>query len=823
MQSVEIACVAVENVAYDFDKAYDYIVPEKFAEELKPGMRVMVPFGNGTSKRQGIVMNISYSQQQSNCKMKSISAVLDKAPLISNEMLDLAVYIKERTFCTLFDAVKLALPTGINLKTTISFVAVKELEADTLENLKPDERQAFEYLVNKKVYVNKQKILSDLGYKNESDVLERLLKKGLVHRNYDATQKINDASIKMVRLAMSGSELEEAFAKLTKKQKSVVSILMDVGSASVKEICYFTGVTSAVVNAVEKKCIVEFYEHEILRNPYQDDFVIDDSEIVLSEEQQEAFDNLLEQYKDGKGSASLLYGVTGSGKTQVFMKVIDEVSKSGKGVIVMVPEISLTPQTLNAFHSRYGNKVAVFHSGLSLGERMDEWKRVKNGNANIVVGTRSAVFAPFDNLGLIIMDEEQEHTYKSESSPRYHARDVAKFRCAKNNALLILASATPSFETYTAAKQGRYTLNQLKSRYGNAILPEVLVVDMCKERANGNKTEISKDLYNLLCENIENNKQSILLINRRGYNTFVACDSCGSVVTCPNCSISMTYHIANRRLMCHYCGYSKPFTEICDSCGEQSVRYAGTGTQRVEDVLSELIPQARVLRLDTDTTMSRFAHEKKLAQFANGDFDIMLGTQMVAKGLDFENVTLVGVLSADQQIYNDDFKSMERTFDLLTQVVGRSGRGKYQGKAIIQTNVPENEVINLAAKQDYESFYNTEMMIRKAMIYPPYCDLCTIGFLGIKEVQVRAASKAFLEMLKEKTSDKYKSQRIIVLGPMPSKVLRVNNKYRYRMIIKCKNTSDFRSLISELLVEFGKDKRFREISTFADVNPETIF
>jgi len=821
MQEVNIASVAVENVAYHFDKAYDYIVPVELEGKVQRGSRVLVSFGNGTAKRQGIVMQLSQVQPQK--RMKSISAVLDKAPLISNEMLDLAIYLKERTFCTRFEAVKLTLPTGINLKTTVSFIALPNVEQAKVEQLKADERQVLEYLINKRIYIKKQKVLEDLGFSQDTDVLERLLKKELVFRNYDAVRNINDASIKMMRLIMEGNQLEEAVSRLTKKQRSVADLLCEVGSASVKEICYFTGVTPAVANAVESKGIAEFFEHEILRNPYESKKITDNSEIKLTDEQQNAYDNLLKQYSSGKGSVSLLYGITGSGKTQVFMKLIDEVSQSGKGVIVMVPEISLTPQTLSAFHARYGEKVAVFHSGLSLGERMDEWKRVKSGQASIVVGTRSAVFAPFDNIGLIIMDEEQEHTYKSESSPRYHARDVAKFRCARNNALLVLSSATPSFETYTAAQQGRYSLNMLKNRYGNAVLPQVITVDMCKQRANGNKSEISSELYNELCENIKDKHQSILLINRRGYNTFVACDSCGAVVTCPNCSISMTYHSANGRLMCHYCGHSQPFTDLCESCGEKDVRYSGSGTQRVEDELMQLIPEARILRMDTDTTMSRFSHEKKLAEFANGDYDIMLGTQMVAKGLDFENVTLVGVLSADQQLYNDDFKSMERTFDLLTQVVGRSGRGKHEGKAIIQTIVPENEVIRLAAKQDYEAFYDTEIRIRKAMIYPPYCDLCTVGFSGKKEMQVRAASKVFLENLKQKIQGEYEGEKIIVLGPMPSRVARVNNKYRYRIIIKCKNSVRFRTLISELLTDFGNDSRFKEVTAFADVNPESIF
>ncbi|MFY9199086.1 MAG: primosomal protein N' [Acutalibacteraceae bacterium] len=821
MQEVKIASVAVENVAYYFDKAYDYLIPKNLGNEVQKGSRVLVPFGNGTAKRQGVVMDLSQAKPAK--RMKSISAVLDKAPLVNNEMLDLAIYLKERTFCTLFEAVKLTLPVGINLKTTVSFIALANFQEDDVKSLKDDEKQALDYLLNRRIYTNKKKILDDLGFSQESSVLERLLKKQLVARNYDATRNINDASKKMMRLIIDGQQLEEAMAKLTKKQKSVVQMLCDVGSASVKEVCYFTGVTPAVTSAVVNKGIAEIYEHEVFRNPYESKKITDNLEIILTDEQQNAYTNLLAQYNSNKACASLLFGITGSGKTQIFMKLIDEVSKSGKGVIVMVPEISLTPQTLSVFHARYGERVAVFHSGLSLGERMDEWKRVKKGQANIVVGTRSAVFAPFENLGLIIMDEEQEHTYKSESSPRYHARDVAKFRCARHNALLLLASATPSFETYSFAKQGRYSMNILKNRYGDATLPQVITVDMCKQRANGNKSEISTQLYDELCKNIENKHQSILLINRRGYNTFVSCDSCGSVVTCPNCSISMTYHSANGRLMCHYCGTSYPFTNVCGECGEDSVRYSGAGTQRVEDELKQLIPQARVLRMDTDTTMARFSHEKKLAEFANGDYDIMLGTQMVAKGLDFEKVTLVGVLSADQQLYNDDFKSMERTFDLLTQVVGRSGRGRHEGKAIIQTIVPENEVIKLAAKQDYETFYNTEIKIRQAMTYPPFCDICVIGFSGLKETQVRAGAKVFLDNMKQKLHTEYQSEKIIALGPMPSRVAKVNNKYKYRIIIKCKNTAVFRKFISELLIDFGKDNRFKNVVAFADINPESMF
>lgn len=818
MKEVKLASVALENTAYSFDKEYSYIIKEEMIEDAQVGCRVLVNFGKGSSKRQGVIVDITSGEKQKN--MKYILAVLDKAPLVSGEMIELAYYLKRQTFCTLYEAIKLSLPTGINLKTTINYLANVD-KCDQIYDLNAEEKQIYEYLLNKNKYVKQEKILKDLGFNKDSTLLESLYKKEFVFKNYDTVRRVNDASVKMMRLILMGDNLESVYSGLTKKQKSVVDLLKDVGSASVKEICYFTGVTTAVVNALVNKGIAELYENEVLRNPYKNKTQVNTEEITLTSHQQKVYENLLNQYKQEKSSVSLLFGVTGSGKTQVYLKLIDDVLKEGRGIIVMVPEISLTPQILNIFHLRYGNKVAVFHSGLSLGERMDEWKRVKRGDAKIAVGTRSSVFAPIDDIGLIIMDEEQEHTYKSECSPRYNARDVAKFRCYKNDGLLVLASATPSFESYKSALDGRYTLNCLEERYGNASLPEVITVDMTSESANGNKTQISKELYESLVENLKNKHQSILLMNRRGYNTYVSCGSCGEVVTCPNCSISMTYHAANDRLMCHYCGYSKPFTNVCESCGEQDVIYLGYGTQRVEDELRSLIPDAKILRMDTDTTMSKFSHEKKLDSFANGKYDIMIGTQMVAKGLDFENVTLVGVLNADQRLYDDNYKSLELTFDLLTQVVGRAGRGKYKGKAIIQTSVPDNEVIKLAAKQDYKTFYKMETVLRKSLIYPPYCDICVIGFVGINEAKVSAASKLFLDNFKNILT-KYTNQKVVILGPLPSKVKKVSNKYRYRLLVKCSNTKEFRTMMSELYIKFGKNVKFRDVSTIIDINPNNI-
>ncbi|MBQ2319653.1 MAG: primosomal protein N', partial [Clostridia bacterium] len=583
-------------------------------------------------------------------------------------------------------------------------------------------------------------------------------------------------------------------------------------AASVKEICYFTGVTAAVVTNLERKGIVEFFDEEVYRTFLDTDRPEDKREILLTDEQKSAYDRLINIYNSGKGGAALLYGVTGSGKTQVFLRLVDQVTASGKQAIVMVPEISLTPQTLSLFHNRYGGKIAVFHSAMSMGQRMDEWKRVKRGEAIVAIGTRSAIFAPFNNLGLVIIDEEQEHTYKSESSPRYHARDAARFRCAENKALLLLASATPSIETFTAAVNGRYELCKLTKRYGNAKLPTVETVDMNAEIQSGNKSMLSRTLVERLKENIENGKQSIILLNRRGHNTFVSCGGCGEVASCPNCSISLTYHSANNRLMCHYCGYSMPFTEKCANCGNEHIRYSGAGTQRVEQELQLYLPEARILRVDADSTMARSSFEKMLGDFGKKKYDIMLGTQMVAKGLDFSNVTLVGVLGADGLLYSDDYRCFERAFSLLTQVVGRSGRGENKGTALIQTVTPDNTVIGFAAEQDYDKFYEQEILTRKIMIYPPYCELCLVGFVGENKEEVRASATAFFDRIRSLNERTYTSVKMIILGPSQASIPRVGGKYRYRIIIKTKNTSDFRKIISTALKDFGRDRRNKNVT-----------
>lgn len=811
-----VALVAVENVAYHFDIFYSYTLPENLREKAAIGARVLVPFGKSrVAKRQGVIFG--FAEKQGNIKYKDIISVLDDTPFFSKENLEIAEFLKERTFCTYFEAIKVQFPAGYAFKTDVRYLAVATKEPKNLSDI---ESQVYDYMLTIEDFADKAQIYDNLGLTKDCDIIDKLVSKELVIKSYVAEKTMDDASVKTARAIIDRDNADDL--KLTPKQQSVMETLWDMGQLSVKEVCYFTGVTSAVINTLAKKNYVLIEDITVYRTPETQ--LIDKSAkkaITLTSDQKKAYNNLLTKYRTS-GGVSLLYGITGSGKTSVFLSLIDEVIKEGKQVIVMVPEISLTPQMMAIFKGRYGSEIAIFHSALSAGERRDEYKRVKDGVVKIVVGTRSAVFAPFDNIGLIVIDEEQEHTYKSESSPKYHTKDVARFRAAKHGALLLLSSATPSMESYASAKRGKYDLEVLNERYGEAVLPDVSVIDMKAERQAGNKYNLSSELLERLEQNLNDKKQSILLINRRGYNTFVACDSCGGVVTCPSCSISLTYHSANNRLMCHYCGYSVPFTRVCPDCGKEDVRYAGYGTQRIEKELEELLPEARVLRMDTDSTSSRYSFEKNIIDFGDGKYDIMLGTQMVAKGLNFENVTLVGVINADQQLNNDDFKSQERTFDLLTQVVGRSGRGKNKGTAVIQTLTPENHIIRLAQQQDYDGFFDNEIIIRKAMVYPPYCDMCAVLFVSENEIKALNASRDFLAELKTATALEYKDVKIIVLGPMPPRLSKVNNKYRYRIIIKCKNNKRFRNMLSELLISFGKNKKYSDVTFTADINPENL-
>lgn len=820
-----VAAVAVEKTVYHFDKLFDYRVPKRLEKSIEKGKRVYVPFGKGNSMRQAVVFSVDRAKSSDVENLKEIRQVLDKAPVLTPEMLELALFIKDRCFCTIFDGIKAMLPAGLMFKMKLYYKLSEKgeriLKSENREELLKDfsqEEKNILLAIFKSRGLEKEKTADTFG-KDGEEVLEKLCREGLVIETGKAKRKTADATVKCMALTEDALDYEDS---LTEKQQAVFEILSMCKGASVKEICYYTGVTSSVADALVKKGLAYYYDEEVFRIPKKVSVGggLSVEKMNLSEEQNRVFQNIYKRFKENKPSVTLLFGVTGSGKTSVYINLIDSVLKDGKTVIFMVPEISLTPQFTEKFEKIFGSDVAVFHSRLSLGERLDEYKRVLKGEAKIVVGTRSAVFAPLQNIGLIIMDEEHEHTYKSESTPRYNACQAAKFRCMKNNGLLLLGSATPSVESYYHALNGTYSLEVLKERYGSSVLPDVVIEDMNLQTAEGNFSNFSSGLAQEIERNLENGKQSILLLNRRGHNTFVACSRCKEVITCPNCSISLTYHSANNRLMCHYCGYSIPYTNTCPVCHSEGLRFSGAGTQRVEQELAVLFPSARILRLDTDSTMGKYSHERKLAAFAAGDYDILVGTQMVAKGLDFPKVTLVGVINADTMLYSDDFRSYEKTFSLLTQVVGRSGRGDEKGRAVIQTFTPDNPIIYLAAEQNYEAFYQSEIEIRRGMLYPPFADICYIGFVGTNQDMVKRKALEFSKSLAETARLRYSHVPLRVLGPSPSSVTKVNKKYRYNIIIKCRDNRETRSLITLMLCEFGRtNNRSKGVRVFADMNP----
>lgn len=814
MNEALFAQIAVENTVYHFDKLFTYRVPHGLQGQVVPGVRVSVPFGAGNRRRVGMVFSLT---NQGGERVKDVESVLDREAALSPEMLELARWMKDRYYCTLFEAVKLMIPTGIHLRLREGYLLSQEAAPTDRESYTDSQWRAVCLLRQAGKSVPAEQFLEGTGFTEQSPELADLLERGVVQKVNTAMSRVKDATSKMVR-CIPGYE-----GKLTPRQRDVYQTLLDVGEASEKELCYFTGASASVVRALVEKGAAEAFEYEVYRRP---DFFSDEEEgpahLVLSPAQRKVLEELTEEYRNPEGCRSaLLYGITGSGKTSVFLKLIQRVRDEGKSVIVMVPEISLTSQTIRQFRRWFGDGIALLHSGLSLGERLDEWKRVHRGEASIVVGTRSAVFAPVNNLGLVVIDEEQEHTYQSESSPRYDAREVARYRCWKQGAFCLLSSATPSVETTRMAQEKKFGFHKLSDRFGQAMLPQVELVDMNQDAPSGD-TSFGKTLARALKENFQEGRQSILLLNRRGYHTFATCQTCHEVVSCPHCSISLTYHSANGRLMCHYCGYSVPYSRHCPSCGSDTVTFRGAGTQKAEEQLQALLPEARVLRVDTDSVAAKYSLEKKLDQFAKGEYDVMVGTQMVAKGLDFENVTLVGVLSADQSLYSDDFRSNERTFDLLTQVVGRAGRGKYPGRAIIQTYAPENPVLHLAAQQDYFGFYRQEILFRQVMLYPPFVDILVIGFVGEKESLVKQGANAFLRDLGQLAREEYSDLPLRVLQPSPAAVAKVSNKYRYKLLVKCRNTPRLREMISRLLVQFASQREFQQVTAYADPNPYRI-
>ena len=744
--------VAVSNATFHFDKLYTYAVMPAQQDAVRLGSMVLVPFGRGSRARMGVVLACDAEPESS--KLKYLFDVAPASACLTPELLKLVYFLKERTFCTYYEAVKAVIPYGAQYKPAVA-----------------------------------------------ADGVTPVLQKQLTRHTENSYQLAGELPAK---------------PKPTAKQLAAVALLS--GGPRTQGELEEKGISRAVLDNLCTKGVLACTRVNRSIDLYAS-IPLQNEPIVLTEEQQAAYGALLPHLEDTAPHSALLYGVTGSGKTLVFLKLIERCLQLGRKALVLVPEISLTPQMILRLKSQFGRRVAVQHSALNHTERLLQWQMIQDGGADIVVGTRSAIFSPLENIGLVIIDEEQEHTYRSESAPRYSAHEVARQRAAENGALLLLASATPSTESYFAAQKGRTQLVRLTKRYGGNPLPSVQIVDMRAELASGNPREISLALEDAIRRNLEAHKQTILLLNRRGYQTVAQCEDCREVLKCPKCSVPMVYHKASHKLLCHYCGSQMdPPPKNCPACGGK-LQYRGFGTQKAEEELAKLFPEARILRMDQDSTAAKDAHEKLLARFADHEYDIMVGTQMVAKGLDFEDVTLVGVLGIDSLLFTQGFRAYETVFSLITQVVGRSGRAKDPGFAIIQTTDPDNPVLNLAAAQDYDAFFEQEIAYRRLGLYPPFCGLCVIGFAGGKEIEVARAAARFSALLGQQAA-KQPDLPLRVLGPTPGNIEKINDTYRYKLTIKCRNDRRFRDLVRETLGFYEQEKLPSKASVVVDLHSD---
>ena len=812
-----IARIAVSAANYQIDRPYSYLVPDELANAVQCGVRVLVPFSRSNRKTEGIVLELGRSGETE--KLKCVLAVLDTAPVLSDELLKLALWMRGRWFCTVYDAVKAMLPAGLWYElSSVVRIAEGVDRSYAYDKVTRSEKQktVLDVLFANGGVCEQRALELAFGDEDPGSAVRALVQKGVVTTEQCGSRRVKDKTASFVALAVSAEEARDAAAakkRSAPSQAAVLEFLADYDGATLTDVRYMTGASLATVKRLEKDSLVSIEQVEVFRRPeYREGEARPLPELTAW--QQRAFEGILSLATAGKPGAALLYGVTGSGKTSVYIRLIDALLKENKSTILLVPEIALTPQMLETFSSHFGGEIAVMHSSLSVGERYDEWKRIRNGDARVVIGTRSAVFAPVRDLGLIIIDEEQEDTYKSENSPRYHARDVAKFRCAHTGAFLLLGSATPNVVTMYAAKTGRYAFFELSERFNQRALPKVEIVDMKKELRAGNGGDLSSVLLNELAENLARGEQSILFLNRRGTNKLITCRECGYTYSCPHCSVSLTYHSANGRLMCHYCGYSQTVGECCPDCGG-ALDFVGAGTQKIEEALKAAFPDTPILRLDTDTVAGAGSHDAILNRFRDEKIPILVGTQMVTKGLDFPEVTLVGVLSADQSLYSGDFRASERTFSLITQVVGRSGRGEKPGRAVIQTFTPQNEVIRQAASQDYDSFYTSELELRRLQWCPPFSDLFSLTAVGQNEAQVLRCLTRAKQLLTSQLRNRADAR---LLGPAPLAVAKVNNRFRYRLTLESADVSAIRELLSGVILELGADKSLKGVTVYGDIN-----
>ena len=809
-----IAKIAVSAARFSIDKPYSY----RFGEDmnLTPGVRVMVPFGSGNRRTEGVVLSVEPGDESG---LKAVLQQLDDEPLLSPTMLRLAAFLRERYFCTFLDAVRCMIPAPLWFRCLERFALAEGRPWEGKTIRQPDAAAVLEFLESLGGEADTERLKELLpDEERREQVLKYLLNKKWITTESDFLRRTGDQSERIATLAASAEEAL-AFAagrpKGAAMQKAVLELLCSVGSAAVKDICYYTGASTQTVKRLEALGYLTLSTRPVLRCRQIVPAKLD-GPLVLNEEQLAAFRGLSAQASLEKPGVALLYGVTGSGKTSVYLKLIENCLENGKSAMLLVPEIALTPQLLSVLAAHFGNQVALLHSSLGAGERADQWKRLRSGDAKVAVGTRSAVFAPCQNLGLIILDEEQEHSYRSEQSPRYSAREVAIWRGSHENALVLLGSATPCIETMYRAKKGDYRLYELSSRFGGRSLPRVEIVDMREELKSGNDSPFSEFLLEAMRDNLSRGDQTILFLNRRGNSRALVCIDCRRSPECPRCSNRLTFHSANNRLMCHYCGHSQRVTDRCPDCGGP-LKPLGVGTQRIQEALEFEFPDTEVLRMDADTVSAANTHEKLLDRFKNEKIPILIGTQMVAKGLNLPDVTLVGVLDADLSLYADSYRAAETTFNMLTQVVGRAGRGQRPGRAVIQTLVPEHRIINLAARQDYDGFYALESGLRRVTSSPPYGDIAHITFAGEDEGAVMRGAAMFRDTLDAWLKQNGVSE-FALLGPAPCPVMKINYNFRYRLTLRCAVTRPVRQMLAQLLRLFQQDRRHRGVNAWIDVN-----
>ncbi|OZI13282.1 primosomal protein N' [Bacillaceae bacterium SAS-127] len=799
---MQVASVIVDVAAMQTDRSFDYLIPDEWSGMIAPGMRVIVPFG--PRHIQGFVTEVKNRSEVD--KLKPLIEPMDLLPVLNTELLELADWLTETTLCFKISAYQAMLPAAMKAKYEKVFRLIDGKEPSTTEVVELFQQR------------------TEIGWEEVAKaglltVFRQEVKAEQIELVYKVKSKGNKKMIRMIGCALPVDQSKEYIAKLPAnalKQKLVLDYLIQQAPTlvSVKEVMEASGASSATLKSLIEKGLIVETKQEMYRDPYENREFQKTEPLPLTELQEKAIIPVLQSIEQEQHDTFLLYGVTGSGKTEIYLQSIQQVLEKGKEAIVLVPEISLTPQMVHRFKGRFGNDVAVLHSGLSTGEKYDEWRKIQRKEVKVVVGARSAIFAPFENLGIIIIDEEHETSYKQEENPRYHARETAIKRAQHYHCPVILGSATPALESFARAQKGVYKLLTLSKRMNDQALPEVEIVDMREELRDGNRSMFSRALFEKLEDRLQKGEQTVLFLNRRGHSSFIMCRDCGYVSGCPHCDISLTYHRYRHQMKCHYCGYEEPVPNTCPECNSEHIRYFGTGTQKVEEELGKLLPHARVIRMDVDTTSKKGAHEKLLRQFEEGKADILLGTQMIAKGLDFPNITLVGVLTADTMLHIPDFRASEKTFQLLTQVSGRAGRHELQGEVIIQTYTPEHYSIQLAGAQDYDQFYQQEMMIRKLGHYPPFYFLALVT---VSHYDVLTASS-----ITEKIADYLRSHlspSAIILGPVASPIPRINDRYRYQCLIKYKREPKLNEGLKTILEHYTKQHKDKHLQVAIDVNP----